>query len=616
MKRGSPLSRILIIAVTFVAGSALALGQQIASISVKPNPMTSGGTSIGTISLNKAASGGGLLVSLECSSPIVTVPGSVTVAAGASSATFSISAGAVKTVTKATLKGTDPTGKSMEASLTINIPSVRLTELSVSPTDVAAPTPSTGTVTLSEAAPQGGFSVGLSTTSPSVTIPESVTVVEGSKKGTFAITTHPSKSAATATIAGLDANGFTATAKLVVNIPALRLTSISVSPNTVAASGTAVGVVTLSEAAPSSGFVVNLSSATSSASVPASVTVKSGSKTAKFSIATHPVTTSTPVEIIATDPAGFTAHSTLTVTEPKSRLASITFPASSATAGQSVTGTVILSAAAPTGGLNINLTSLQSFITVPPSVTVNAGSKQATFTVAIGTVIAPGAATITGVDANGYAAGAALSVLVPAVRVTGLSVGPSAVMFGNPSVGTVTLSGPAPTAGFPVKLSVNQAFAYVPASVTVASGATTATFTINSGLVAASSNSTVAAVDGLGYQATAVLTVNPQVSATLISMTDAHSYAPQSVTVPAGSVVVWTNNSANMVHTVTPDVPTTGMNSNTQYVAFIPSGLSFAWTVPASAKSGTAYYYHCIYHGNAGNGSSLGTGMAGVIFVK
>jgi hypothetical protein len=48
----------------------------------------------------------------------------------------------------------------------------------------------------------------------------------------------------------------------------------------------------------------------------------------------------------------------------------------------------------------------------------------------------------------------------------------------------------------------------------------------------------------------------------------------------------------------------------------IAGGASWTWTVPADAKAGTVWYYHCMYHGQPGDGKSQGTGMAGTITVK
>jgi trimeric autotransporter adhesin len=66
-----------------------------------------------------------------------------------------------------------------------------------------------------------------------------------------------------------------------------------------------------------------------------------------------------------------------------------------------------------------------------------------------------------------------------------LTLNPSSVTGGSTSVGTVTLTTPAPSGGDVVTLtSSNTALAAVPGSVTVAAGATTATFNVNTSEVA------------------------------------------------------------------------------------------------------------------------------------
>jgi hypothetical protein len=68
--------------------------------------------------------------------------------------------------------------------------SVSLSSLTVSPTDVVGPDPATGTVTLSSAAPSGGFTVDLtSDNTAAATVPPSVTVPAGSTRATFAVST-------------------------------------------------------------------------------------------------------------------------------------------------------------------------------------------------------------------------------------------------------------------------------------------------------------------------------------------------------------------------------------------------------------------------------------------
>lgn len=98
----------------------------------------------------------------------------------------------------------------------------------------------------------------------------------------------------------------------------------------------------------------------------------------------------------------------------------------------------------------------------------------------------------------------------------------------------------------------------------------------------------------------------------------AGGFQPQKLTVSAGTMVKWVN-TGGAPHTVTADMGNAvsgGPDSSTKFPNGITAGESYTWTVPANAKSGAKWYYHCTYHGSEGNGSSLGTGMSGVIIVK
>jgi hypothetical protein len=64
------------------------------AIGLSPNPAIAGSSAIGTVTLDCGAPAGGALVSLSSSNPDVTVNSSVTIMAGATSATFLINAGA------------------------------------------------------------------------------------------------------------------------------------------------------------------------------------------------------------------------------------------------------------------------------------------------------------------------------------------------------------------------------------------------------------------------------------------------------------------------------------------------------------------------------------------
>src|SRR5205807_1420725 len=97
----------------------------------------------------------------------------------------------------------------------------------------------------------------------------------------------------------------------------------------------------------------------------------------------------------------------------------------------------------------------------------------------------------------------------PSVTLSTLSLNPTTVTGGDSSTGTVTLSGPAPSGGAQVALSSSDtSVATVPSSVTVADGATSATFTVRTSAVSASTTVTISATFA-GVTKTASLTVNP-----------------------------------------------------------------------------------------------------------
>jgi hypothetical protein len=84
------------------------------------------------------------------------------------------------------------------------------------------------------------------------------------------------------------------------------------------------------------------------------------------------------------------------------------------------------------------------------------------------------------------------------------------VVGGSSAQGIITLTGAAPSGGAIVALSSsNAAIASVPASITIAGGATSATFTIATQTVTASSSVTISAAYG-GVSKTATLTVTAQ----------------------------------------------------------------------------------------------------------
>ena len=94
-----------------------------------------------------------------------------------------------------------------------------------------------------------------------------------------------------------------------------RIQNLTLSPTSVASGGTVTGSVVLSAVAPSGGAVVALSSSSSTASVPATVTVPAGGTTATFIVSAGTVSANQTVTITASY-GGTTAQAILTVGPP------------------------------------------------------------------------------------------------------------------------------------------------------------------------------------------------------------------------------------------------------------------------------------------------------------
>lgn len=107
--------------------------------------------------------------------------------------------------------------------------SAALSSLGLSPTSVTGGNPSTGTVTLTTAAPAGGAAVALSSSNTAAaTVPASVTVPAGSTSATFTVSTSSVGANTPATISA-SYGGVSRTAILTVNAPAASTDSVSIS---------------------------------------------------------------------------------------------------------------------------------------------------------------------------------------------------------------------------------------------------------------------------------------------------------------------------------------------------------------------------------------------------
>ncbi len=171
-----------------------------------------------------------------------------------------------------------------------------VTKVSLSPATVAGGSSSAATVTLSKKAGWNGAVVDLGSSNSAAAVPSSVTIPNGQTKVSFTVMTVPVPANVSATIkASLGTSS--SSAKLTVDAPALS--SLSVSPSTVAGGNSSIGTVVLGSAAPSAGMEVKLSSSSKGVSVPAEVEIPAGATSAQFSIATKAVTVKAAATISA-----------------------------------------------------------------------------------------------------------------------------------------------------------------------------------------------------------------------------------------------------------------------------------------------------------------------------
>ena len=277
------------------------------TVTLSPATITGGASSTGTVKLSAAAPTGGLVITLSADQG-ATLPASVTVPRGATTATFIIGTVPVAAATPVIISASSGTSTAT-ATLTVNPPA--LTALTLSPSSILGGTSSTGTATISGPAPSGGLIVVLAGNSSSVAVPESVAIPEGATTASFTITTTPVVAATPVTISAMCA-GVTKTATLTVN--PLGLSSLTLSPTSVKGGTNSQGTVTLNGPAPLGGITIALSDNSSNVTVPASVTISEGSSSTTFAITTTSVKSSTTATISASY-GGATVTATLKLTK-------------------------------------------------------------------------------------------------------------------------------------------------------------------------------------------------------------------------------------------------------------------------------------------------------------
>ena len=159
---------------------------------VSPTGVIGGDSMTGTVTLVSPAPAGGAQVILSTDIPsVVHVPASVSIPAGNSSGSFTVTTSSVASFTTGTINASaGGVTKTEFISLGAGATAPALQSLTLGATSVTGGTSVAGTVTLTAAAPSGGVSVTLSTNNPSAAqATPSVTVPAGQTQTSFTVTT-------------------------------------------------------------------------------------------------------------------------------------------------------------------------------------------------------------------------------------------------------------------------------------------------------------------------------------------------------------------------------------------------------------------------------------------
>lgn len=280
------------------------------ALTLSPTDVIGTKASVGTVTLSEPAPAGGAVVKLTSSNTAVAVvPVSVTLAAGTTSKTFSVTTRAVGAPSTVDIVATYG-ASTQAATLAVQPPSLINMILTLAVLNSPCQT-TTGKVYLNVAAPTGGLVVTLTSSNPAAKVPASITVPAGATTVDFPVTptlvTSKQTSTITASYRGVSFSK-------VLTLMQVGVGSVTLTPTPVTGPNPVTGTVTLTCAAPSGGLVIALSTNSSTVARPtvSSITIPAGATKGTFTVSTTDVTATKVVSITAAT-NGTTKSASLTV---------------------------------------------------------------------------------------------------------------------------------------------------------------------------------------------------------------------------------------------------------------------------------------------------------------
>ena len=199
----------------FDVGSTPPPAPTLASLTLSPTTVAGGNAATGKVTLSAPAPPSGTVIALTDTNPAATVPSSVTIPAGATSKTFTVSTAVVTAIQSGTV--TAKLG-ALSKSVALKVRPIGVKSLTLTPNPVVGPNAVTGTVVLEHAAAPGNITVTLTSTNPSVANPTvgTITIPAGVTSKTFTVRTTDVATSSTATIKAT-ANAVSKSRTLTVN---------------------------------------------------------------------------------------------------------------------------------------------------------------------------------------------------------------------------------------------------------------------------------------------------------------------------------------------------------------------------------------------------------------
>ncbi len=476
------------------------------------------------------------------------LPSTLSFAAGTSSASFIILAPSVGATTAQSVTAT--LGQSA-VTQSFNVEPSVIQSITAYPATIVGGATTGFTVTLYDTAGLSGDVVSISGTGP-LSLPATVLVPAGQSSVNFTAT---SSAVSTSTQETVTASFNAGSVGAVVTITPPAVSRMTISPNAILGGDSTEATVELSGKAATGGQKVSLLASTSAVTVPASITIPAGSSTYSFLLKTKAVNSNTPTTVTAK--IGSASQAGTVTVLPTSLSELVVQP--TVQGGTSEEVGVFLASSAGSSGVTVMLSSNNAALVTPTSVKVPAGSSSYWYVQKTSGV---NTSTPVKVTAKiGSSSVSASTTLTPAA-LNSVSLSRTTVSAGTNSLGTVSLSGPAGSSGVVVNLSSgNSPVASVPASVTVTSGAATASFAVTTSGVNASTQVTLTATLNTTSKI-AGITVNPASLDLVTTPTSVTGGSGANVTVkltgpagPAGAVVSLSSSSSSCAVPATVNIP-------------------------------------------------------------